>query len=85
MSGFREDAGSSGSGDDLRGAAFPFPYPGADGQPVDYGMSLRDYFAAKALPGLLHPEMLGGHSVERIAAEAYKLADAMLAARQVQP
>ena len=43
------------------------------------GMSLRDYFAAKALQGLLAGE--GDGIVERYALSAYRLADAMLAAR----
>jgi len=41
------------------------------------GMTLRDYFAAKAM------QMMAGHSFERIAEDAYKLADAMLKAREV--
>ena len=41
------------------------------------GMSLRDYFAAKAMPHLLHHT----RSAEVTASEAYKMADAMLAAR----
>lgn len=39
------------------------------------GMTLRDYFAAKAM------QMQAGHTREHIAAEAYRLADAMLAER----
>lgn len=53
------------------------------------GMSLRDYFAAKALTGV-HAEylvMLDGRDCTRddyhnIAADAYTLADAMLKARK---
>jgi len=49
------------------------------------GMSLRDYFAAKALQGVLYMAAHGAHgaadSPEGCAAEAYKLADAMLAER----
>jgi len=45
------------------------------------GMSLRDYFAAKALQGLLaNPEHTWGESV--YAKFAYKLADAMLESRE---
>lgn len=43
------------------------------------GMTLRDYFAAKALQGLISTE--GAGSAERYAEIAYKLADAMLKAR----
>lgn len=53
-------------------------------------LTLRDYFAAKALQGLLHNEELDydnpGLDVEEqvglIAMDAYRLADAMLQARQ---
>jgi hypothetical protein len=54
---------------------------------VDGGMSLRDYFAAKALPGLLVRswEDASGKVPANIhelwADAAYKLADAMLKAR----
>jgi hypothetical protein len=48
-------------------------------------MTLRDYFAAKALPGVLYMVAHGVHdaasSAEGCALEAYKLADAMLAVR----
>jgi hypothetical protein len=67
------------------GSAFPVP-----GWPDDAsfnGMTLRDYFAAKALPvvqagcqmsraDFLHPDQF-----EMAAIDAYKLADAMLKAR----
>lgn len=50
------------------------------------GMTLRDYFAAKALPGVLYMVAHGVHSTassaEGCAAEAYKLADAMMKARE---
>ena len=47
---------------------------------ADYrGMTLRDYFAAKAMQGLISTE--GAGSAERYAEIAYKLADAMLKAR----
>jgi hypothetical protein len=52
------------------------------------GMTLRDYFASKAMNGLI----LNGRSmdlsvgVENALAElSYRIADAMLAAREVQP
>lgn len=47
------------------------------------GMSLRDYFAAKALEGMLanqHPYQASDEHM--FARDAYTLADAMLAARQ---
>ena len=50
------------------------------------GMALRDKFAESALIGVLYMVAHGAHdsasSAEGCAAEAYKLADAMLQARQ---
>ena len=44
-------------------------------------LTLRDYFAAKALQGMLaDPEW--GASPERLAADSYEMADAMLAERE---
>jgi hypothetical protein len=42
------------------------------------GMSLRDYFAAKAMPYL----MSAYEDIDAIAGVAYKVADAMLKARE---
>lgn len=74
---------------DTGGMAFPNPaladeaYSPADDE---YGMSLRDYFAAKALlmDGLgLHADILDGQSVsQHMARAAYNVADAMLEARK---
>lgn len=77
------------------GPAFPVPDQKHDGG-LDgyYGMSLRDYFAAKALLGVMQMVALGMHDLCRIgtprpepadelAREAYRLADAMLKARAV--
>ena len=54
------------------------------------GMTLRDYFAAKAMQGLVSGHFAKyGHedywSRPEIASEAYEIADAMLAARGQQP
>lgn len=43
------------------------------------GMTLRDYFAAKAMQGLLAANVQA--STERFAESAYKMADGMLKAR----
>lgn len=52
------------------------------GGQLSHGMTLRDYFAAKAMAGLCaHPE-LGQSSCVRIAQVSYEQADAMLAARE---
>lgn len=46
------------------------------------GMTLRDYFAAKALEGLLaYPNSRSFMKMSAYAAQAYRLADAMLEAR----
>lgn len=69
------------------GPAFPFgQISEVTGQPVngfyDPGMTLRDYFAAKALQGILaHPEVKA--TAESRSEWAYKIADAMLKAREV--
>ena len=46
-------------------------------QAIDKGMTLRDYFAAKAMPGLI-----GFGSPDSGAKVAYEWADAMLKARE---
>lgn len=58
-----------------------FPYSGV-GDDMNYsrGMSLRDYFAAKAMHGLLAN---GGTDAGLMSHAAYIVADAMLAARAV--
>jgi hypothetical protein len=45
------------------------------------GMSLRDYMAAKAMTGLLTAEIVGEYSNEHVAEISYRIADAMLEAR----
>jgi hypothetical protein len=66
------------------GPAFPHEY--FDKQlnqgRVMHGMTLRDYFAAKAMQGICASGPTNGWSNSRLAAEAYDLADAMLKARQ---
>ena len=59
---------------DTGGPAFPCP---DDFNPTA-GMTLRDYFAAKAMQGLLDAAM----AECEIAKAAYEMADAMLKARQ---
>jgi hypothetical protein len=55
-----------------------FPVPGLH-ENNDYdGMTLRDYFAAKAMQGFI-PD--GGTNVHEIAQASYIVADAMLKAR----
>jgi hypothetical protein len=45
------------------------------------GMTLRDYFAAKAMQGLLSGELVSS-DIQIIVNDAYAMADAMLKARE---
>lgn len=58
-----------------------FPSHGNMGEVVCEGMTLRDYFAAKAMQGMLagNVEMFG--PAEKLVETAFMLADAMLAER----
>lgn len=58
-----------------------FPSHGSMGEVVQDGMSLRDYFAAQALTGIVSLG-LGTWSQVTGAENAYLLADAMLSARR---
>jgi hypothetical protein len=46
------------------------------------GMTLRDYFAAKAMQGFCGSKVGEHWSNKRLSCEAYELADAMLEARE---
>ena len=52
------------------------------------GMTLRDYFAAKAVAGMFYPaiadSLMGDHDLDcdQLATYAYTMADAMLKARE---
>lgn len=66
--------------------AFPMGNPEQGGYD---GMSLRDWFAGQALPAVIAATSAGQHDlcgtgsvVEQLAQEAYRLADAMLVARE---
>ena len=63
--------------------AFPISYESNDSTVTLTGMSLRDYFAAKALAGyLVEGVSLASHeSCDAAARKVYKMADAMLKAR----
>ena len=45
------------------------------------GMDLRDYFAAKAMQGIVDSSIDAGLETHRIAESAYNIADAMMKAR----
>jgi hypothetical protein len=64
---------------------FAFPVHGSMGEVAWEGMTLRDYFAAKALCGIEASQGNNGEfitTVELVAERAYQLADAMLEARK---
>lgn len=60
-----------------------FPSHGTMGEVVERGMSMRDYFAAQAMPAMIsmcqYPD--GTWNEDTVAQNAYALADAMLAER----
>ena len=58
-----------------------FPHFGHTGWSNSGGMTLRDYFAAKVMQGICASGPALEWSSDRLAAEAYDLADAMLKAR----
>jgi len=60
--------------------AFPSTIDTGEVVQWDRGMTLRDYFAAKAMQGLISTE--GAGSAERYAEISYRLADAMMKARE---
>lgn len=58
-----------------------FPSHGSMGEVTHEGMSLREYFAAKAMQGLLASPIQPQSGPDMYARDAYVIADAMLAAR----
>ena len=60
--------------------AFPRPHSGKT-HFAQEGMTLRDYFAAKAMQGMLSEPSLRA-TPEEFASESYKVADAMLRVRE---
>lgn len=67
-------------------SVFPVKMDMGDGSKIEgMGMSLRDYFAAKAMQGILVNTERNEFSfgkVDEIASKSYELADAMLRARE---
>jgi len=61
--------------------AFPRPHSGAT-QYAQEGMSLRDYFAAKAMQGLLANNVGGGMPFRDLTELSYYIADEMMKARE---
>ena len=69
------------------GPTFPVWELNGNGQPemTGFGMTLRDYFAAKAMQGLLAAQIHGFIDTPAkgpFASMAYEMADAMLKARE---
>lgn len=65
---------------DSGGAAFPHEYT-YDGMPWTHeGMTMRDYFAAQALVGLLSAGV-GQNDEHKVSEACFRVADAMLAER----
>jgi hypothetical protein len=63
-----------------------FPVPLSEHQTLKStaanGMTLRDYFAAKAMQGVMSNKMYDHHTPEELADTAYMWADNMLKARE---
>jgi hypothetical protein len=63
--------------------AFPTTYRNYD-ESISHdctGMDLRDYFAAKAMQGIVDSSVEAGLETTQIADSAYRIADAMMKAR----
>ena len=74
--------------DNTGGPAFPHPQGWRRDPEVSDGMTLRDYFAAKAMQALLNRAGrcgdLGHMEAINVAADSFHMADAMLAARETK-
>lgn len=69
---------------DTSGPAFPVTLPSGEsyqGHLPHDGMTLRDYFAAKAVQGFCAAPDMNGTSLDSVVEQAFEIADAMLAAR----
>ena len=64
------------------GPAFPGLHPSKECHYQDAGMTLRDYFAGQALAAMAIQICVEKPAAEFMATSAYKIADAMLAARK---
>ena len=66
------------------GPAFPGLHPSKECHYQDAGMTLRDYFAAKAMQAFMTRETRFSENLMMYAGAAYDVADAMLEAREVK-
>lgn len=66
------------------GPAFPVWELNGNGQPemTGFGMTLRDYFAAKAMQSLISKHGFISDEINFAAEHSYEIADAMLKARE---
>ena len=64
------------------GSAFPGLFIEDDYGAGYSGMSIRDYFAAKALSGMMSRKDSDGWTQSEIASDCYKYADAMIKERE---
>ena len=64
------------------GPAFPGLHPSKECHYQDAGMTLRDYFAAKAMQAVLTNHKLEDCDDDVVAKNCYQMADFMLKARQ---
>lgn len=62
------------------GAAFPVVWPDDKGVQY-YGLSMRDYFAAKAMQGYWSDSRFQKIGMDELARHCYAMSDAMLEAR----
>lgn len=67
---------------DIKDGGPAFPFEGGGFYQPEPGMTLRDYFAGKALEGLLSDSKVKA-STRAFARDSYALADAMLKAREM--
>ena len=68
---------------DINTPAFPFVAEDHTGMMINMGMTLRDYFAAKAMQGILSGYTHGSiPPTESLTPASYKIADAMLKERE---
>ncbi len=67
---------------DTSGPAFPINANESADRCIYTGMTLRDYFAAKAMQGMMADALAHNASEGELAVESYKMADAMLRARE---
>lgn len=68
----------------MSGAENPSAFPSGDFMGVEpgYGMTMRDWFAGQALGEVLRRNDIVRLDAPKAASEAYRFADAMLAARE---